>query len=214
MYKVVYIDEVESERRNFQRYCDKFYKGKVKIIPLQPEMPLNDFVTDLIKNGFDAVVADYDLQDQAPELDYRGNDVVETLEELRKGFPIFLLTNHEPDAEDDTEDLNIIYSKKYMYESDPFFINRVVKRIKKYQQSLNELEVEFDTLNLKKNEEGLDVDEESRWLELGIILENYFNQKMKLPKQLEKKSNIDVIDGLLENTRALLDELKKENDDK
>lgn len=210
MYKIVYIDEEEKERRAFQRYCAKFYKGRIEVIPMHPEMPLIGFVHDLIKSGVDAVVADYDLQDKAPNLDYRGNDVVETLIDIRKGFPIFILTNHEPDAEEDTEDLNIIYSKRFMYEFDSYFIDRVVKKIKKYSDTLNEYEKEFNSLNKKKNTEGLNVDEDSRLLKLGLLLESSFNQKMKLPEQLENKANIDVIDNLLENTRALLDEIKKE----
>ena len=72
------------------------------------------------------------LSEEDPTVHYNGSDVIKEILNIRKDFPVFILTSFEDDAIDKGFDVNIVYEKKEIQES-PKFFEKVIIQIKKHK---------------------------------------------------------------------------------
>jgi CheY-like chemotaxis protein len=208
-YKILYVDEVESERNRFLRYIHKNDDEKEFVTDaLEPLPKLEEFLEIILNNNYDAIITDHKLSEANPHIQYDGLELVEAILKNRIDFPCFVLTSFDDDAVRDGDDVNIVYIKGLMTNEEGHlakFIYKIKNQIKHHQKKIEKVKEELKGL-IKK--EYLDAKDEARLLELDTYLEKTTNIKSSLPPQLKSLSHLNELHKMIENTDKLLAELK------
>ena len=106
-YRVAYIDESEADIRKFQRSSFNYFD----IVPIVPLPSFDETIEKIMESNVDAIIADFDLSEQNPEIHFDGTALVRKILKNREGFPVFILTSFEDDAISSGDDVNIVYEK-------------------------------------------------------------------------------------------------------
>ncbi|MCY4160837.1 MAG: hypothetical protein OXC92_07125 [Flavobacteriaceae bacterium] len=207
-YKVVYIDEVDSEIRSFKRSVKLRANEKFDISVVKPKPTIESTVSEIINQFADAVVADFRLSEEAPEVHYNGSTIIEEILKIRKDFPVFILTSFEDDAIDKGFDVNIVYQKKDILSNSKFF-DRVVNQIKKHRVKIKNAETRTLELIKKREQKQLSQQEEYELLELDQFIEERLDQRGLITKDLKTITNSKRLKSLLDKADKILEEIKK-----
>ncbi|MCY4298151.1 MAG: hypothetical protein OXC61_02490 [Flavobacteriaceae bacterium] len=207
-YKVVYIDEVDREIRSFKRSVKLRANEKFDISVVKPKPTIESTVSKIINQFADAVVADFRLSEEAPEVHYNGSTIIEEILKIRKDFPVFILTSFEDDAIDKGFDVNIVYQKKDILSNSKFF-DRVVNQIKKHRVKIKNAETRILELIKKREQKQLSQQEEYELLELDQFIEERLDQRGLITKDLKTITNSKRLKSLLDKADKILEEIKK-----
>ena len=158
-YKVAYIDEVDSDIRSFKRSVLLRANTKFEVVVVKPKEDINETVKDILDSSVDAIVSDFKLSEEAPNVHYNGSDIINAILEIREDFPVFILTSFEQDAEDKGSDVNIVYEKVDVQESSKFF-DKVIHQIKKHKAKIESAEIRILELKEKQKDDTLTMSEE------------------------------------------------------
>ena len=79
-YKILYVDEVDSERRRFKTYIHN-NDTDVEFITVAPEIDyeLNIFVDKILNENYDAIITDHKLNEENSNIQFDGIDLVEAI---------------------------------------------------------------------------------------------------------------------------------------
>ncbi len=207
-YKVAYIDEEESDIREFQLYA----KDDFEVIPIKPVPELYDLLKEIEDSSVDAVIVDFDLTDKDPTIHYKGNDVVEAIRSVRSNYPVFILTSFDGDAIEGSEDVNIIYIKDLMsekeFEEKVKFKERVIKQIAHYKKNIADKEKRLLQLKTLRDKKELTPEQERELIELDSFIEKSLNKINSIPKEIKSETYDAKLSGLLEKTDEILKKLQ------
>jgi len=203
-YKVAYIDEVDSERRRFQRFARNYFD----VIPFRPNREKEITVSEILESHVDAVIADFDLSEQDETIHYTGDQLVSLILEEREMFPVFILTSYEDDAVSKGEDVNIVYEKSEIANGEKF-LERVKTQIEKYYSKLEEAEKRLLALIEKGKETKLDAQEEKELAELDSLIEKSLDKKIVVPDKIKEDTEEDKLGDLLKKVDELAKKLEK-----
>lgn len=210
-YKIAFIDEVPEDIREFQRFASDTFD----VIPFAPLPDLDELVTVLIESHVQAVVVDHDLIefDKTESINYKGNDLVDKINELMQDFPVFVLTAYDEDAIDSNDDARIVHEKKLMsaskeqaeiYELGVKFKRLISKQIEKYIRKLEDSERELlDLIEISKTR-ALTEPEEKELIYLDNFIEKSLNKKSAVPEDLKRFTNSERLEKILEKVDELL----------
>jgi len=215
-FKVAYIDELEEDTREFQRFADDFFE----VIPIIPVGDLDALLALIIENHVDAVVVDHNLieYDTTHTINYEGNDVVDKILETYNDFPVFVLTSYDEEAIDKNEDAKIVFEKKIMFASqeqeDAFeagikFKKLIFKQIEKYRSRVADWEKTLLELIEKGQKEKLDADEEVEVIRLDSLIEKALDKRIAVPDKIKKDIEEDKLGNLLKKVDELSQKLGK-----
>lgn len=211
-YKILYVDEVDSERRRFKTYIHNNDVDK-EFTTIAPEIDyeLEIFVEKTLNENYDAIITDHKLNEENSNIQFDGIDLVEAILKKRIDFPCFILTSFDDEAVRDGDDVNIVYIKGLM-ESDEEkeghkakFIDKIKNQIKHHRKKIDNTKVELEQL-IKKD--YLNASDEARLLELDTYLEKVTNAPSSLPSHLKSTHNLSELHKMIDNTEKLLAELK------
>lgn len=202
MDKLLYIDESGSQCRVFQRYA--YEKFDVQV--LEPSPDINDTIVAMLDIHPDAIVADFDLSDENPEVHYTGDDLINKFLSFRNHFPVFILTSYENDAISAGEDVNLVYEKKEMTSTDSLFLTRIQEQINKYRNRIEVSERRILELNKKKD---LDAKEEEELSELDTFIESTLDKNATAPELLKSSAERNKLTQLVEKVDEFIKEFKK-----
>lgn len=212
-YKILYVDEVESERNRFLRYVHKNDDEKeFTTEALEPDAELEKFLEKILNSNYDAIITDHKLSEANPYIQYDGLELVEAILKRRIDFPCFVLTSFDDDAVRDGDDVNIVYIKGLMTSEEGHlakFIYKIKNQIKHHQKKIEKAKIELEEL-IKK--EYLGAVDESRLLELDTYIEKTTNRNSSIPPQLKSLSNLSELHKMINNTDQLLAELRGKKD--
>jgi hypothetical protein len=107
---IVYVDEDEDAREDFQVDADKTNLF-AQVLVLSPEVRLADMVEHLLALPIDALVSDFRLSAAYP-VEYDGGQLVAAYLAAKDDFPCFIRTSWDNDALHGTDDVNRVYSKE------------------------------------------------------------------------------------------------------
>jgi hypothetical protein len=218
-YKILFVDEVDSEIRRFERYVNSKDTGTVKefdLVGLTPQDTLDNFLNEIRDEKFDAIITDHKLNEENSNINFDGLDLVREILDETPQFPCFVLTSFDDEAVIHGEDVNIVYIKGLMDAEDggrANFLDKIKNQILHYRSRISNAEKELLELIKKSNTKDLNAKEEARLLELDGFIEKSTNKKSALPEQLKGTKNLDELHKLIANTDRLLEELKRENAD-
>ncbi len=204
MYKLLYVDEQENDRREFQR---AFHESFV-VEPLEPEGEIDKFVGTVLENKFDGLVSDYKLQEHS-NVNWNGAALIERVRNIKEGFPCFILTSY-PDGDGDVaiesvDDANIVYDKKLYHDRErlDFLKNAIDKNIRNYQLRIKDAEERIHNLIQK---DQLSLHEQEELFELDNMLERAINKESSIPAILKQQLISGKIDDLLKLTAEVIDQ--------
>lgn len=211
-YKVAYIDEVDSDIRSFKRSVLLRANEKFEVVSFKPKSSITETVKEIFESHVDAIVADFRLSEEDPTVHYNGSDVIREILNIRKDFPVFILTSFEDDAIDKGFDVNIVYEKKEIQES-PKFFEKVITQIKKHKAKVEMAEIRLLELIGKRKKEALTYAEEEELIELDSVIEKNLDKKGAIPDDFKKNTNTERLNDLINKTDELIREIKSKNND-
>lgn len=206
MYRILYIDEDDSDRREFKIYC----KNVFEVITIHPPASLQQLFSVIDEIGPDAIVTDYHLTEHDASIEYNGDDVVSNYLQLRHQFPVFLLTSYEDTAINEDLDPSYIYTKDVMSEAEVDnvvkFRLRVSRKIEVYKSYLDDLETRI----LELKEKGNDRSDEDKALliQLDSELERTLGSNYSLGDKVKEDPYLDSLKLMLDKADELLNALK------
>lgn len=220
MYKILYVDEYQEDIDDFLDYFDeKDNSDKFEVKYLLPEKTLDDMYVRIFEENPDAVISDYMLNEYKSDIQYNvpytGVDLTEKILENKNKFPCFVLTSYDDDAIKESQDVNIVYIKDILHNSEKKtkakanFLDTVENQIIHYKTRIKNAQNELLDLIKKSKEQSLNAVEEAKLLELDTFIEKSINKKSSLPEHLKGTKNLDELHKMINSTDKLLDELKK-----
>ena len=207
-YKVVYIDEVDADIRSFKRSVALRANEKFDVISVKPKEDIIETVREIFSNFPDAIVADFRLSEEAPDVHYNGSDVIKEILSIRENFPVFILTSFEEDAEDKGFDVNIIYEKVEVQESSKFF-DKVILQIKKHKSKIESAEIRIIELKKIQKDSSLTMSEEQELIDLDSLVSKSLDKRGFIKKDIKVSTNTDRLQALIKKADDIIDAINK-----
>lgn len=217
-YKVAYIDEDKGWINTFYHT----FKNDFAVIRIEinSESSVESILDLLLSSEPNAIVTDYLLEENA-EVTFNGNKIVEEIKKIRPYFPIVMLTAHPTQAIGHTDDVHIIYSKDILTvenEKDQdeldIFKSKIQSNISNYFKKIESTNARIEQLIEKRNDQGLDIIEEEELTKLYILFDELNPEGKDLPANLIHRDSISKLNEFVNETKQILEELKKINQKK
>ena len=217
-YKVAYIDEDKGWINTFYHT----FKNDFDVIRVEinSESSVKAILDMLLSSELNAIVTDYLLEENA-EVPFNGNKIVEEIKKIRPHFPIVMLTAYPTQAIGHTDDVHIIYSKDILtVENDKdqeeldIFKSKIQSNISNYYKKIESTNTRIEQLIEKRNNQGLDIPEEEELTKLYILFDELNPEGKDLPANLIHRDSISKLNEFVNETKEILEELKKLNQKK
>lgn len=205
-FKIVYVDESESDARNFQRFNYKMEYFR-EVVSIKPLPNINDLIEAIISERPDAVVVDFRLSEEAPEIRYDGGDVVIKFLEERPEFPVFILTTYESDAIDIGPDANLVNEKSRITEGDDRLLKKFEAQIKKYHKNIKDKEDRLKFLIQEQKQRTLNDFEEEEMTKIEDFIQRSLSGTSNVSKASKETSNQKRLTDLLKKADKILERL-------
>lgn len=219
MIRIMFIDEEQGTHELFEEYVYRSsLADEIELIAVFPESTIDDMLEKILKSDVDAVVSDFMLNEIKEDIKYvikyNGVDLVESILEIKKGFPCFVMTSYDTDAIDASEDVNKVYAKEILHGddtpkgNDPFLI-RLKSQCDKYKKKISDAQEELKLLIQTSSERKLVLTEEERLIELDSFLERSIDARNPIPNELKSTSNQIRLTSLLSKVDEFIEEVTK-----
>lgn len=203
-YKIVFIDEEIDQHLEFQKYFKRI-SDHVSLVCLLPKAELDEMIEVIDEQHPDAIVCDYRLNEYREDIDYNvsytGAALVEEYQRLHPKFPCFVLTSHDQEAVNTSQDVNVVYVKNVLndagIEDSARFSDRIFQQVDHYRKSIEEAQSELTALIEKREMGETDIYEEQKMLDLDTFLEQSLGSESALPKEMKKLSVMTTLDAML-----------------
>ena len=207
-YTILYIDEDPSWiHQVYQYFKDDFIVEKLLV---DKNTSIENILEPIKQSKIDCIVTDY-LLDETGEVDFNGNIIVDEIRKLKPFFPITMLTAHEPEAVDNTEDAHIIYDKDSLNEENKLkiIISKIKSGIESYYSKIENTENRITELVKKRNEGKLIPKEEEELTKLFILFDELEPEGKGIPANLITTESITKLNEFVNQTKEILENLKK-----
>ncbi len=210
-YKILFIDEESTQHDQF---LDYFEQVCPEIVP-KCEFPLStigEMLQRIEELCVDAVVTDFRLNEMRTDIHYNVNyDGVELINAIRKqrdGFPCFVITSHDDEAVNGTDDVNMVYIKDILKpdadKAKVTFAERVTRQVDKYRSRIGNARQELSALIEKRYSGKANVHDEERIIKLDSFLEKSLDSYDSIPDELKELSNLERLNTLIGKVDDLL----------
>jgi hypothetical protein len=123
------------------------------------------------------------------------------------------MTSFDDKAVHDSEDVNIVYVKNILHNSEEkakiTFLDRVKEQIQHYRIRIANTESELKQLIELRNSGNATIDDESRLIELDTFLEKSLDGRTAIPTEYKSLSNQKQLSDLLEGVDSLIKKLEE-----
>ena len=208
-YKIGFIDEAPEWIQQFKRFANGNFN--VEFFALSENTTIDNLVHDIRSRNLDCLVVDFELK-ESELLQFNGDEIVEKIREKTPHFPLFIITNKdEIDVLNQVEDNDIVYDKDLLTnDKKETFILRINNKIENYYKKIEHANQEIERLIQLKTERALIPAEEEQLSNYYLFLEEIYPEEKVLPSNLTRPENISQLNDFVENTRQILEELKKQ----
>jgi len=214
MYRILFIDEEKESFEYFEEFVENSTtKDNIQVITQLPLQGLEEMVEHIFKLNPDAIITDFMLNEKREDIDYNvpynGVELVERFLEFRDNFPCFVLTSFDDLAIGESEDVNKIYIKNILHNTEKSkakatFLDRVISQIEHYKSTIQNAEIELkDLIQLRKSGEAK-ISDEKRIIELDHFLEQSINKQSSIPIEYKSLSNTDRLSEILNKVDELI----------
>jgi len=218
-FRVAYIDEDRGWINTFYHTFKNDFD--IERIEINSESSIESIVKLLLSKNLDAIVTDYLLEENA-EVPFNGNKIVEEIKRIKPHFPIVMLTSYPTQAISHTDDVHIIYSKDVLTVEDDkdkeeleVFKVKIQSNISNYYKKIEDTNTRIEQLVEKRNsKEGLTIPEEEELTKLYILFDELNPEGKDLPANFIHRDSISRLNEFVNETKQILEELKKLNQKK
>ncbi|MCK9709475.1 hypothetical protein [Pseudomonas syringae] len=204
---VLYIDEEQTALDSYGRELRKNLPQELEIICAlpQPTLPLMLKFICSMRQRIASIVVDEHLE-VAGTADYIGSQLADAYRQLDNKIPIYILSNHPDEIDENLESVEYILSKDDFADGGAALesaIKRMVRHINAYEQIVDEREQRF--LHLLKRyvlseistEEASELNELKFWREVPAAIEES-TMTMELKRKLDdQEDTLNKIEKLL-----------------
>lgn len=208
MHRLGFIDEDRSQRNQFYQT----FKADFEVCNIEAAAgdTVEKLVSEALTNHVELLLVDYQM---SHVLGFNGDSIARMMSEVNPYFPVMIFTSYEEEALDFVDDANKVYGKDIWSGDDEaelqVFKKKINTLINSYNNRINEASETLSRLKAKKDSEGLTPEEEDRYMELNVFLEQVANKGGHLPRTFYSQETNKKLDVLLEKTEQLLDRLSK-----
>ncbi|NDI98336.1 hypothetical protein GWA97_04540 [Flavobacterium sp. LaA7.5] len=211
-YKLAYIDENDGWLLTFyQTFKNDFDVLKIKV---NAESSINNILETVFSNNADGIVTDFLLNEEG-DVDFNGNKIVDKVKAYKPHFPLIMLTSYEPEAISQMDDVNIVNGKDILdgesNEKIEIFKTKIKATIERYYSKIKNTHTKIERLVKKKNDIGLEPNEEEELTKLFILLDELEPEGKEVQTNLIQNESITKLNEFVRQTREILEELKKTN---
>lgn len=188
---------------------DKQYENYTLILhPINVNKTVEEIIGEINRNGFDAIIIDYDLSSFATTTK-NGITIAKQIKEKFSEYPLFILTAYE-----DRLFQNEIFDAYQIYTYDNYLNNkdttkelhsRIIQQILKSKKQIKLWEQELNDLSQKSLKERT-IKDVSRMIDLDDKIEHSIDGKSALPSKLKKDLYTNKLDELLKKADEILKE--------
>lgn len=214
-YKILFIDEEEEEQDKFYNYFEKVCP---EVVPecILPKANIDEMLSVIFGKHADAVVTDFRLNEIRTyvkyNVNYNGVELIKELRKSREDFPSFVMTSHDDEAVNDTDDVNVVYIKDILSSDNDkakvTFAQRIIRQIEKCRANIEAASNELNALIDKRRRGDAGVYDEDRIIILDSFLERTYNAYDAVPPEMKKLSNLDRLNELIGKTDEILKKLE------
>ncbi|WP_436414122.1 hypothetical protein [Petrimonas sp.] len=208
-YRIGFIDEAPEWILQFKRFANGNFD--VESFVLTENTTLEGLVDEIRSKNLDCVVVDFELK-ESELLQFNGDEIVEKIREKTPYFPLFIITNKdEIDVLNQVEDNDIVYDKDLVTgDKQETFILRIKNKIEHYYSRIEYANREIERFIQLKAERALSPAEEEKLSDYYSFIEKIYPDEKVLPSNLTRPESISQLNDFVENTRKILEELKKQ----
>ena len=210
-YKILFIDEESTQH---DRFLDYFEQVCPEIVP-ECEYPLStvpEMLQRIEELCADAVVTDFRLNEMRTDIhynvNYNGIELINAIREQRDGFPCFVITSHDDEAVNGSDDVNLVYIKDILRpaadKAKVTFAERITRQVDKYRSRIGNARQELSVLIDRRNSGNANVHDEERIIKLDSFLEKSLDSYDSIPEQLKELSNLERLNTLIGKVDDLL----------
>jgi len=214
-YKILFIDEESTQHDLFMDYFEQVCP---EITP-KCEFPLatvQEMMQRIEEICPDAIVTDFRLNEIRIDIHYNvkydGIELIKAIREQREDYPCFVVTSHDDEAVNGSDDVNMVYIKDILRpesnNAKVTFAARITRQIEKYRSRIGNARQELSVLIEKRNTGIANIHDEERIIELDSFLEKSLDSYDSIPQQLKKLSNLDRLNTLINKVDNLLKKLE------
>lgn len=161
------IEDDKNDAEEYERFLEE--SGDLEVFSLPPRPSKDDYVDLLTNPDTAAIIIDQRLSDYA-DAAYDGLGLANYLRSLRPEIPIYILTNVKDDVlESNGQSVDAIIKKDNVRDYTEVTVARILRSIKRYEESLDEKQHRLRTLIDRKIANELSEDEEK---ELQMLRDN------------------------------------------
>lgn len=211
-YKIGYIDENEGWRSTFYHaFTDDF---EVIVFELSEGTTAALLVEEIFSQPLDMLVIDF-LLDETGILDFNADTIVELIQQRNLYYPLIILTSNETDALDHIENVNLINGKDMLSSNDDnskkdILKHKFTKIIEGYKLKFQGAETELAKLETKRNNSGLNPNEEDKYVELNNYLDNVSTGNGRISRSFYSEDTNKRLDDLIQKTQTMISLIEKE----
>lgn len=214
-YKILFIDEESTQHDLFMDYFEQVCP---EIIPTCefPLATINEMMQRIEDLCPDAIVTDFRLNEIRIDIHYNvkydGIELINAIREQREGYPCFVVTSHDDEAVNGSDDVNMVYIKDILKpvadNAKVTFAERITRQVDKYRSRIGNARQELSALIEKRNNGKANVHDEERIIELDSFLEKSLDSYDSIPNEFKKLSNLDKLNTLISKVDNLLMKLE------
>lgn len=220
MNKILFVDEQQEDIDNFKDYIDeKDLEGNFKVLSMFPLESIDQMVEEIMNMNVDAVITDFRLNEYKEDIQYNvpydGTLLVERILNEREDFPCFVLTSFDDEAVGKSEDVNIVYIKGILHDTEKeikakaTFLDRLKNQIIHYKLRLHNAEERLVDLLEKSKVQRLDAPEEEELIKLDNLIEKSLDKRYPLPEVVKRTKESESLSELLKAVDDLNNKLTK-----
>jgi hypothetical protein len=214
MVRIVYVDEQEQDREAFvDAFHTEIQQNEVEVIAEHPRINIEDMVLHLLDLNVDAIVVDFSLSLNDPEIKYDGAELLTKILEVKDGFPVYILTQNLETAKVDSEfdPSKVIIKAELAEDGRKVNLTRKIIHTVDYYRKLRKGEEE-NYENLKKELEangGLSDPKLLKLKELERAISSRINKKELLPPEVINTEALKDLTTVLKEAQDFLIKIKK-----
>ena len=171
MIRLGYLDENKGNRNTFNR----IFKNDFEVVMLDDfakVLTLDLLLEEIDKQEIQVLAVDYKLSEKG-DVQYDGNQVLETINERKRYFPVFVMTSYVDAAIQKVNNTFLVNDKDGL--NDPKIVellkNQIKGSVESYHRIVHEIEQRTKELEAKQDTaEGLTDVEENELLNLHVEL--------------------------------------------
>jgi len=205
MYKIGYVDEDEGQRNSFYQYLKDDFE--VALFEITEQTEVESLVDDIFNSGLDILVLDFRL-DETGLVDFNADHLVDVIQDRNLYYPLVVLTSHETDALDHMTNANLVNGKEEMLGLKvEIFKQKLNKIASSYKSRISDAENELAKLEEKRSADGLEPDEESKYVDINNFLDNTVAAKGHISRTFYSEDTNKRLDELISKTEEMLNKI-------